>query len=51
MLNKKFAIIIAVSSVFWLQGTKIQVPENIDEKFNYKLIYVIFRGSFLIVSK
>lgn len=47
---KKIAILIAFSSVFWLQFTKIEVHEGIEDKHLYKLIKVAGFGLAKFVS-
>ncbi len=50
-MSKKIAFLIAFTSLFWLQFTKIDVPAGFTDESNiYKINYVIARGIFWAVS-
>jgi len=50
-MSKKIAFLIAFTSLFWLQITKIDVPAGFsDESYNFKINFVIVKGIFWAVS-
>jgi len=50
-MSKKIAFLIAFTSLFWLQITKIDVPAGFsDESYNFKINFIIVKGIFWAVS-